>query len=293
MAAPLNRSLTVDGQAADMTRTALRPRILALSALACGSLLAAPLAVAFGVGLQPSTVEMTAQPGKTQRQVVTIGNVHTDKTISLTLSLADWGLDEAGQLVLDAPGDTERSAADWVRFSPAEVTLKPETKTDVVVEISTPAKVAQSGDHRFALLATTRIPEERDGMSGVWSKYQLASLFYLTFTPSSSDLKVSSVEPLDDAPGTLRMVVENEGDAHGRLQGLAYVKSASGDIVGEMEVNTVVLEHMTRRLDLAMPTDSLAPGDYTVDFELKNAFVPQNGFRPIAVPADSITYVTP
>ena len=268
-------------------------RPLALAALACGTLLAAPFALAFGVGLQPSTVEMTAEPGKTQRQVVTIGNVHTDKTISLTLSLADWTLDEAGQLALDAPGETSRSAADWVRFSPAEVTLKPETKTDVIVEISTPARVAQSGDHRFALLATTRIPEERDGMSGVWSKYQLASLFYLTFTPSSSELKVSSIKPVADAPGTLRMVVENEGDAHGRLQGLAYVKSAAGEVVGEMEVNTVVLEESERHLDLVLPSDKLASGDYTVDFELKNAFVPQNGFRPIAVPADSVAYVAP
>jgi len=90
------------------------------------TMLAAPIAAAFGVGVQPSTVEMTVKPGDRQRQVVTIGNVHKSKTISLTMGLADWSLDKDGKLILDAPGETERSAADWIRFSPASVTLKPD-----------------------------------------------------------------------------------------------------------------------------------------------------------------------
>ncbi|WP_418152873.1 hypothetical protein AB8615_04995 [Litorimonas sp. RW-G-Af-16] len=69
-----------------------------------------PLANAFGVGVQPSTVEMTIKPGDRQRQVVTVGNVHKTKTISLTMGLADWTLDKDGKLVLDAPGDTDRSS---------------------------------------------------------------------------------------------------------------------------------------------------------------------------------------
>ena len=148
----------------------------------------APIAEAFGVGVQPSTVEMTIKPGDRQRQVVTIGNVHKSKTISLTIALADWSLDDNGKLILDAPGENQRSAAEWVRFSPASVTLKPETSQDVTVEISAPYKIESKGDHRFALLATTLLPElnERGENSGVWNRYQLASLFYLTLTPSRS-----------------------------------------------------------------------------------------------------------
>ncbi|HFB54441.1 MAG TPA: hypothetical protein ENJ46_00835, partial [Hellea balneolensis] len=105
-------------------------------------------AYAFGVGVQPSTVEMTIKPGDRQRQVITVGNVHKTKTISMTMGLADWSLDETGQLVLSPPGETERSAADWIRFSPASVTLKPETSMDVIVEISAPYKIETKGDHR-------------------------------------------------------------------------------------------------------------------------------------------------
>jgi len=120
-------------------------RLLATTALAATTavtlLFASPIAQAFGVGVQPSTVEMTIKPGDRQRQVVTIGNVHKSKTISLTLGLADWSLDKNGKLILDAPGETKRSAADWVRFSPASVNLKPETSQDVTVEISAPYKI--------------------------------------------------------------------------------------------------------------------------------------------------------
>lgn len=61
-------------------------------------------ASAFGIGLQPTTVEMSVQPGDRQRQVVNLGNVHQEKTISLTLGLADWALDENGQIQLTPPG---------------------------------------------------------------------------------------------------------------------------------------------------------------------------------------------
>ena len=284
----LNGPLTAEGQSRGMTLRAS----LALAATLLAAL-PAPLASAFGIGLQPSTVELTVEPGATQRQTITIGNVHTERTIALSLSLADWSLDADGQLVLDAPGETERSGSDWVHFSPAQVVLEPGTKTDVVVEISTPARVDHLGDHRFALLATTRLPDDRGGVSGVWSKYQLASLFYLTFTPASSTPEVVAVAPLENAPGTLRMTVKNTGDAHARLQGQAVVKSASGEVVHEVDVNGVVLDNAERHLDVSLAADNIPSGSYTVDFNIRNSFAPQNGFRPVSVPVDSVSYVAP
>ena len=254
----------------------------------------APIANAFGVGIQPSTVEMTVKEGDRQRQVVTIGNVHKEKTITLQLGLADWSLDETGQLVLDAPGETERSAADWVRFSPASVTLKPETSADVTVEITTPYQVGETGDHRFALLATTLLPDidKRGGQSGVWAKYQLASLFYLTFQPSESLPVVTSAEVSSD-DGMLTMKLANEGDAHARIQGLATVKDASGEVVNELQVNTVVLDRATRTLSMPIATPDMKSGSYRVEFDLDNSFTPQNNFRRMDVDADAVEYVAP
>jgi len=254
----------------------------------------APLAQAFGVGVQPSTVEMTIKPGDRQRQVVTIGNVHKSKTISLTMGLADWSLDKNGKLVLEAPGETERSAADWVRFSPASVTLKPETSQDVTVEISAPYKIENKGDHRFALLATTMLPElnERGETSGVWNRYQLASLFYLTLTPSESLPEVTSVAINETDKSMLTMEIKNGGDAHARLQGNAYIKDASGDVVAETPLNAVVLDGGERTYNVKLKdAETLAAGIYKIDFDLNNSFVPQNKFRTTSVPVSSVEYV--
>ena len=271
----------------------LKPTIVkcALAALLATSVLV-PTAQAFGVGVQPATVEMTIKPGENNRQTITIGNVHKEKTISLTISLADWTLNEAGELELSPPGETERSAAEWVRFSPAVVTLKPETKQEVSVEITAPYKIKHNGDHRFALLATTRLPDDRGDASGVWNKYQLASLFYLTTLPSKS-LPVVETEVVSNGAGDLvSMVIANDGDAHARLNGHAIIKSETGETVDKLAFNTVVLDNHKRTVDVNLSnSDKLVPGEtYKVDFDLKNSFVPQNKFKTTDVDVDSVTF---
>jgi len=274
-------------------KSLLATSIMAIAGLA-STFVYAPLASAFGVGVQPSTVEMTIKPGDRQRQVVTIGNVHKSKTISLTVGLADWSLDKNGKLILDAPGETERSAADWIRFSPASVTLKPETSQDITVEISAPYKIENKGDHRFALLATTMLPElnERGETSGVWNRYQLASLFYLTLTPSQSLPEVTHVAINEKDPSVVTMEIKNEGDAHARLQGNAYIKTKSGEVVAETPLNAVVLDGGERTYNVKLPDVSgLEKGNYEIDFDLNNTFAPQNKFRSMSVDVSSIEYV--
>ena len=264
---------------------------LSLATLLASTMLAAP-AQAFGVGVQPATVEMTIKPGENNRQTITIGNVHKEKTISMTISLADWTLDADGQLVLAAPGETDRSAADWVRFSPAVVTLKPETKQEVTVEITAPFKIQQNGDHRFALLATTRLPDDRGDASGVWNKYQLASLFYLTTLPSKSLPVIQTQLVSSGDQNIVEMKIANSGDAHARLKGNAIIKTMSGKTVDKVPFNTVVLDQQNRTVDVNLSaSDKIISGEtYNVDFDLKNSFAPQNKFKTTDVPAKSVTF---
>lgn len=256
-----------------------------------------PIAYAFGVGVQPSTVEMSIKPGDRHRQVVTLGNVHKSKTISMTMGLADWSLDKDGQLILNPPGDTERSAAEWIRFSPASVTLKPETSRDIIVEIDVPYKVGEVGDHRFALLATTLLPEldERGDVSGIWNKYQLASLFYLTLTPSASTPEVTSVILDNIDQNIVTMAIKNEGDAHARLKGSALIKNKQGDVISETELSTVVLDRGIRNYNIRLEDlDKLTKGEeYKIDFEFRNSYAPQNKFKTMDVPIESVSFSAP
>ncbi|WP_418152871.1 hypothetical protein AB8615_04990 [Litorimonas sp. RW-G-Af-16] len=181
-----------------------------------------------------------------------------------------------------------------MRFSPASVTLKPETSQDITVEISAPYKIEHKGDHRFALLATTMLPElnERGETSGVWNRYQLASLFYLTLTPSESLPEVTSVALNPADKSIVTMQIKNEGDAHARLQGKAYVKSAAGEVVAETPLNAVVLDGGERTYNVKLENMAeLESGNYKIDFDLNNSFAPQNKFRAMDVDVQSIEYV--
>lgn len=234
-----------------------------------------PAAFGFGIGLQPTTVEMEVGPGERHRQVINLANVHQEQTISLTIGLADWSLTEDGQIDLSPPGETERSSADWVRFSPAFVTLEPGESAQVVVDIALPARIATTGDHRFALLASTILPEERGAGSGVWRRYQLASLFYLTVGDSESRPVVTSsgLAIGEDGSPLFGLRIENSGNAHARLDGVVEVTTASGVIDSVPVSNLVVLDGAARNYQVPLSSD-LVPGA-SLRVRLENTFAPQ------------------
>jgi hypothetical protein len=236
--------------------------------------IAAP-AAPFGIGLQPTTVEMAVQPGDRQRQVINLGNVHQEQTISLTLGLADWSLDEDGQIDLAPPGESDVSAADWVRFSPAFVTLNPGETEQIIVDMAAPIRIDREGDYRFALIASTLLPEERSGQSGVWKKYQIASLFYLTMgdAESSPEVKTAVISKSADGENAIVFDLENTGNAHARLRGDIEITGDSGETISEPISNLVVLHEGSRKY--RMPISEALPANPQVKVTLENIFAPQ------------------
>ncbi len=251
--------------------TALRASCVVLAMAA----MAVP-ASSFGIGLQPTTVEMAIQPGERQRQVINIGNVHQEDTISLTLGLADWELDENGQIKLDPPGETDSSAANWVRFSPAFVTLNPGETEQVIVDMSAPIRIDRQGDYRFALIASTLLPEERSGQSGVWKKYQIASLFYLTMGDGESKPEITAATLTKSETGENALVfqLENSGNAHSRLRGEIEISGDSGDTIRAPINNLVVLHEASRNYRLTLTDD--VPANPELRVTLEDIHAPQS-----------------
>ncbi len=254
-----------------MIRSLLRTGLLV--ALLTG--LAAPAAIGFGIGLQPTTVEMEMKPGDRQRQIISIGNVHQEKTISLTLGLADWSLDENGQIILTPPGEAANSSADWVRFSPAFVTLKPGQAQQIIVDIAAPFRLERSGDYRFALLASTVLPEERTGGSGVWKKYQIASLFYLTTGEAESlpEIRGSGITISPEGETMVGLRIENSGNAHARLEGSILVTGDNMEAQTLDIANLVVLDKGARNYVTAL--GGPLPVNPQIEVKLENIFAPQ------------------
>jgi len=259
-------------------KTALQYGLFAAAAAA----IAIP-AGAFGIGLQPTTVEMTIEPGERQRQVVNLGNVHTEKTISLTIGLADWTLDENGQIQLAPPGEREDSASEWVRFSPAFVTLKPGESEQIIIDMSAPMRTTREGDFRFAMIASTILPESRSGQSGVWKKYQIASLFYLTMGEGNSQPEITSTGLImgDDGTQTIDITFENTGNAHARLRGEVEISGDSGETVKIPISNLVVLHEGKRNYSLRV--SEALPSNPSIKVQLDNIYAPQSSTGYVAL----------
>ena len=258
----------------------------------CVAIAMAAIAVpasSFGIGLQPTTVEMSIQPGERQRQVINIGNVHQEDAISLTLGLADWELDENGQIRLAPPGESVSSAADWVRFSPAFVTLNPGETEQVIVDMAAPIRITRQGDYRFALIASTLLPEERSGQSGVWKKYQIASLFYLTMGEGESKPVISQAALTQSTEGEQALVfnLENSGNSHARLRGEIEISGDSGESIRAPINNLVVLHEATRKYRL--PLTQAVPENPALRVTLEDIHAPQTGGGSIRLDP----YVTP
>ena len=233
-------------------------------------------AYSFGIGLQPTTVEIPVEPGDRQRQVINLGNVHQEDTISLTLGLADWSLDSNGQIQLNPPGESASSAAEWVRFSPAFVTLKPGETEQIIVDMAAPIRIEREGDYRFALIASTLLPEERSGQSGVWKKYQIASLFYLTMGEAESRPEISNAALTLSPEGEQAVIfdLENTGNAHARLRGQIEISGDTGATIKEDISNLVVLDAAERTYRLPLTED--LPTNPEVLVTLENIFAPQS-----------------
>ena len=131
------------------------------------------------------------------------------------------------------------------------------------------------GDYRFALIASTLLPEERSGQSGVWKKYQIASLFYLTMGDAESAPEVTTATVTKSADGETAVVfdLENSGNAHARLRGDIEITGDSGETISEAISNLVVLHDGTRKYKL--PIAGALPENPQVKVTLENIFAPQ------------------
>lgn len=235
-----------------------------------------PVVVGLGIGVMPNRLELAVKPGTMQRKVINVANLDRAKPIRLTVGLADWRLNEVGGLMLEAPDSTTQSAAEWASFSPSELQLKPGEAKQVVVEIQIPATLEPPPNYRDYRLAivfdTMLLPDEErkkieEGKKGVWTKYQVTSLFYLTVMPAKAALTQESGKVVwKDGKPLLETALKNTGDTHARLKGELQLQDAAGSVAHKQAFeNVVILEQQTQTAQLGLgELDKLPPGEYTI-----------------------------
>lgn len=243
------------------------------------SLMVAGQVFAFGIAIAPTTVEMVVKPGSQHRQTITVQNVHKGKTLALTVGVADWALSDKGELELLPPGTFEYGATDWVRFSPAFFSLAPGETRQVQVDFSVPIKIDKAGERKMGILISTLLPssENRKSTSGVWNRYQVASLFYIAVPGAEEKAPVVTSVSLQNQASIIPVVeftAENPGDYHLRLKGQLALKNKQGKQVFKMPVEGVLMAKQTRifKLPVNLDDSDLPAGEYAVELKLENTF---------------------
>ena len=246
-----------------------RLHLVLAALLAAGGV--APAVNAEGIGLQPARVEMEVDPGANARQIVTLANVNRDRPVSLSLRLADWTQDEDGRIALSPPGEGEESAAGWVRLNTSSVTLAPGKSKQVMVTLSPPDGLTRLGDYRFALLASTVLPEA----DGSWKRHEVTSLFYLTAGAAESrpQILASRLTVTGDGVPAIGLDFANTGNAHARLEGTIEIRGEGVDPRTLPVRDLVVLNGATRRF--LVPLDAPLPANPVIEVRLDNVFAPQ------------------
>src|SRR5437870_6714977 len=110
-----------------------------------------------GLGLDPGRMEITIKPGQEKTIGFTIDSPFSEVPVRgrLLLSLSDWNVNEDTSIAYAEAGSSKNSAAPWVVFSPAGLTISSGQKQLVRVTVRVPPQTAP-GEYRTAIFVQER-----------------------------------------------------------------------------------------------------------------------------------------
>lgn len=221
----------------DRTRRPGGPRARALSPLLLACALAGPLlpssaarADGFSAAATPSRFELAAKQGQVLSRSIELQHVGT-KESEYALRSADWELSEEKGLEFFnelRPG----SCRPWVRLERKTVKLAPNAKRKVRFEVHVP-EAAPRGECRFALMVESADSKQVSLLDDAQVKLPLSGrlgiVVYVAIGGAEPKLSLVDVKVVDEnGQRTPAVVVRNDGDAHGRLDGALQGADAAG-----------------------------------------------------------------
>ncbi len=248
----------------------------ALIAAALGLLLcAAPAAAQISVEVSPLRVELTAGPGSTSTQPITVINAGKEP-VRVRAILTDWDLSRDGVPQFEgAEQNGTFSATAWMRLAPPETVIDPGKETAVRFSFTVPAGV-QPGGYRTGVLfefsPATGDPAARARQ--VQFKNRIGTLIYINIgqppmAAELTDLRQRTVGGQVQVVATLK----NTSRRSVRTKGTLYIYDASGKTLSEIPVPDVPLLPESERDVAIVAIDpekklTLPPGEYRVEVKL-------------------------
>jgi hypothetical protein len=231
--------------------------------MACSALLVSPAqAQGFSALVSPPRVEMKIKPGQGARQVIEITQVGNTPG-RFRIYTNDWQLDDQGGVKFFNELQAG-SCRPWVALERREINVSANNKVRFRFEVSPPAD-APVAECRFAIMVegldTSKI---NPGSLSFPVSGRIGVIVYAGMEGTKPELKIigQSVQAGEQGAARLPVItVRNEGNAHGRLNGLLTGVDASGNTI-DFSPNTLpILAGETRQVTLLINPDPNAPKD--------------------------------
>jgi len=224
------------------------------------------------VEVSPLRVELTAGPGSSTTQAITVANAGSEPVRVRSIA-TDWDLSRDGAPQFEGVAEGgPYSATSWIRVAPPEQVIDPGKEATVRFSLSVPAAV-QPGGYRTGVLfefgSATANPVARGRQ--VMFKSRIATLIYVsvgqpTMSAELTDLTVRTLGKQTQVVAT----VKNSSRRYVRTRGNLILFDASGRNVREVPVPDVPLLPESERevaitvIDPDKPS-AIEPGDYKVE----------------------------
>jgi len=227
------------------------------------------------VEVSPLRVELTAGPGSTTTQGITVSNAGTEP-LRVRAIATDWDLSRDGAPQFESAVEGgPYSATSWIRVAPPEQVIEPGKNTIVRFSLSVPADVTPGGYRTGVLFefgSATASPLARGRQ--VMFKSRIATLIYVSVgqPPMAAELTDLSVKTLGPQTNVIA-VVKNSSRRYVRTRGNLILFDQSGRNVREVPVPDVPLLPESEREVSITVIDAdkhlvVDPGSYKVELRM-------------------------
>ena len=218
--------------------------------------------------LSPLTFEISANPGETITNYVTVYNNDGYKT-SYFVSAEDFApVGEEGNVVIEEDAPAAISAKKWLTFEPNTVEMSPGESKDIKFTLNVPLDAEPGGKYTSILVSTA--PNASDGGGAVAIASKVASLLLIRVAGAVSEkISVQSFEApemLESGPVALALRLKNEGSVHLKPAGFVFIKNWLGSETDKLPLpQHRIIPSTTRLVNITWPTKWLF-GKYTANF---------------------------
>jgi hypothetical protein len=260
---------------ADRPVHAQRALIVALAACVASVTWAAPAAAQISVEVSPLRVELTAGPGSTTTQGITVSNAGRDP-VRVRARLTDWDLSRDGAPQFESAVENgPYSATPWLRIAPPEQVIDPGKDAVVRFSMTVPQEIGPGGYRSGVLFEFGPASGDPIGRGReVMFKSRIATLIYVNIgqPPMAAEL----VDLRSRAAGPQLQIVatvKNTSRRSVRTKGSLAVLNEGGLTLRDIPVPDVPLLPDSEREVTIVVVDPekqpvLAAGDYRIELRL-------------------------